>query len=164
MWEISSLLTLFTTFLPSLLPVLHEEMRSLMNTGTLMKQRIIMISTWTDGKYREMNNCMETKSGVKDSIPAWIKFSIQAPSEIPYNGIYYDPPEEEKYVFKNPHTKRPKSLRIYESHAGMSSIVCISLFPFMNCYSKWKEKEFLILKNHLGIIVKNMHWEVHQTV
>ncbi|KAG4157893.1 hypothetical protein ERO13_D02G091050v2 [Gossypium hirsutum] len=82
-----------------------------------------------------MVNCMETKSGVKDSIPAWIKFSIQAPSEIPYNGIYYDPPEEEKYVFKNPHTKRPKSLRIYESHAGMSSIVCISLFPFMNCYS-----------------------------
>lgn len=37
---------------------------------------------------------MDTPSGVKDSIPAWIKFAVQAPGEIPYNGIYYDPPEE----------------------------------------------------------------------
>lgn len=37
---------------------------------------------------------MDTPSGMKDSIPAWIKFSVQAPGEIPYNGIYYDPPEE----------------------------------------------------------------------
>ncbi|KAK8276731.1 hypothetical protein V6Z11_D10G220500 [Gossypium hirsutum] len=48
-----------------------------------------------DGKDREMNNRRETRSGVKDSIPAWIKFSIQAPGEIPYSGIYYDPPEED---------------------------------------------------------------------
>ncbi|KAJ0039598.1 hypothetical protein Pint_27476 [Pistacia integerrima] len=41
-----------------------------------------------------VNIRMETPSGIKDSIPAWIKFSVQAPSEIPYNGIYYDPPEE----------------------------------------------------------------------
>ncbi|KAL6958306.1 1,4-alpha-glucan branching enzyme, partial [Sarracenia purpurea var. burkii] len=39
---------------------------------------------------------MDTPSGIKDSIPAWIKFSVQAPGEIPYNGIYYDPPEEGK--------------------------------------------------------------------
>ncbi|XP_012437438.1 1,4-alpha-glucan-branching enzyme 2-2, chloroplastic/amyloplastic isoform X2 [Gossypium raimondii] len=75
-----------------------------------------------DGKDREINIRMETRSRVKDSIPAWIKFSVQAPGEIPYSGIYYDPPEEEKYVFKHPHTKRPKSLRIYESHAGMISM------------------------------------------
>lgn len=37
---------------------------------------------------------MDTPSGIKDSIPAWIKFSVQAPGEIPYNGIYYDPPIE----------------------------------------------------------------------
>lgn len=37
---------------------------------------------------------MDTPSGLKDSIPAWIKFSVQAPGEIPYNGIYYDPPDE----------------------------------------------------------------------
>ena len=39
---------------------------------------------------------MDTPSGIKDSIPAWIKFSVQAPGEIPYSGIYYDPPEEVK--------------------------------------------------------------------
>uniref|UniRef100_A0A804J5Y9 Uncharacterized protein n=1 Tax=Musa acuminata subsp. malaccensis TaxID=214687 RepID=A0A804J5Y9_MUSAM len=66
---------------------------------------------------------MDTPSGIKDSIPAWIKFSVQAPGEIPYNGIYYDPPEEEKYVFQHPQPKAPKSLRIYESHVGMSSPV-----------------------------------------
>ncbi|KAK6942641.1 Glycosyl hydrolase, family 13, catalytic domain [Dillenia turbinata] len=41
---------------------------------------------------------MDTPSGVKDSIPAWIKFSVQAPGEIPYNGIYYDPPVEEPMI------------------------------------------------------------------
>lgn len=37
---------------------------------------------------------MDTPSGIKDSIPAWIKYSVQAPGEIPYNGVYYDPAEE----------------------------------------------------------------------
>jgi hypothetical protein len=37
---------------------------------------------------------MDTPSGIKDSIPAWIKYSVQAPGEIPYDGIYYDPPAE----------------------------------------------------------------------
>ncbi|XP_020399730.1 glutamate receptor 3.1 [Zea mays] len=37
---------------------------------------------------------MDTPSGVKGSIPACIKFSVKVPGEIPYNGIYYDPPEE----------------------------------------------------------------------
>ncbi|KAG2571948.1 1,4-alpha-glucan-branching enzyme 2, chloroplastic/amyloplastic-like [Panicum virgatum] len=78
---------------------------------------------------------MDTPSGVKDSIPAWIKFSVQAPGEIPYNGIYYDPPEEEKYVFKHPQPKRPKSLRIYESHVGMSSPE-----PKINTYANFRDE------------------------
>ncbi|XP_047339190.1 1,4-alpha-glucan-branching enzyme 2-2, chloroplastic/amyloplastic-like [Impatiens glandulifera] len=77
---------------------------------------------------------MDTPSGVKDSIPAWIKFSIQAPGEIPYNGIYYDPPEEEKYVFKHPRPMKPKSLRIYESHVGMSSTE-----PMINSYANFRD-------------------------
>ncbi|KDP42706.1 hypothetical protein JCGZ_23646 [Jatropha curcas] len=77
---------------------------------------------------------MDTPSGIKDSIPAWIKFSVQAPGEIPYNGIYYDPPEEEKYVFKHPQPKRPKSLRIYESHVGMSSTE-----PIINSYANFRD-------------------------
>ncbi|KZV48446.1 1,4-alpha-glucan-branching enzyme 1, chloroplastic/amyloplastic [Dorcoceras hygrometricum] len=77
---------------------------------------------------------METPSGIKDSIPAWIKFSVQAPGEIPYNGIYYDPPEEEKYVFKYPRPNKPKSLRIYESHVGMSSPE-----PIINTYASFRD-------------------------
>jgi hypothetical protein len=45
----------------------------------------------------------------------------QAPGEIPYNGIYYDPPEEERYKFKYPRPQKPAALRIYECHVGMSS-------------------------------------------
>uniref|UniRef100_A0A7N0VI88 Glycoside hydrolase family 13 N-terminal domain-containing protein n=1 Tax=Kalanchoe fedtschenkoi TaxID=63787 RepID=A0A7N0VI88_KALFE len=77
---------------------------------------------------------MGTPSGIKDSIPAWIKFSVQAPGEIPYNGIYYDPPEEEKYIFQHPQPKRPKSLRIYEAHVGMSSTE-----PMINTYANFRD-------------------------
>lgn len=77
---------------------------------------------------------MDTPSGIKDSIPAWIKFSVQAPGEIPYNGIYYDPPEEEKYVFQHPRPKKPKSLRIYEAHVGMSSTE-----PMINTYANFRD-------------------------
>ncbi|PIN00046.1 1,4-alpha-glucan branching enzyme/starch branching enzyme II [Handroanthus impetiginosus] len=78
---------------------------------------------------------MDTPSGMKDSISAWIKFSVQAPGEIPYNGIYYDPPEEEKYVFKHPRPEKPKSLRIYESHVGMSS-----KDPIINTYANFRDE------------------------
>lgn len=44
---------------------------------------------------------MDTPSGIKDSISAWIKFSVQAPGEIPYNGIYYDPPEEVRFCMSS---------------------------------------------------------------
>lgn len=78
---------------------------------------------------------MDTPSGIKDSIPAWIKYSVQVPGDIPYNGIYYDPPEEEKYVFKHPQPKRPKSLRIYETHVGMSSPE-----PKINTYANFRDE------------------------
>ncbi|KAF7016407.1 hypothetical protein CFC21_030024 [Triticum aestivum] len=83
---------------------------------------------------------MDTPSGVKDSISAWIKFSVQAPGEIPFNGIYYDPPEEEKYVFQHPQPKRPESLRIYESHIGMSSPCDLAQEPKINSYANFRDE------------------------
>jgi 1,4-alpha-glucan branching enzyme len=56
-----------------------------------------------------------------DRIPAWIKMAVQAPGEIPFNGIYYDPPPEEQYHFKYARPPTPPELRIYEAHVGMSS-------------------------------------------
>lgn len=78
---------------------------------------------------------METPSGVKDAIPAWIKFAVQAPGEIPYNGIYYDPPPEEKHTFQHPRPRRPSSLRIYETHVGMSSPE-----PKINSYTAFRDE------------------------
>lgn len=78
---------------------------------------------------------MDTPSGVKDSIPAWINFSVQPPDEIPYNGVYYDPPQEERYIFQHPRPKKPKSLRIYESHIGMSSPE-----PKINTYVNFRDE------------------------
>ncbi|KAH0837368.1 hypothetical protein HID58_092396, partial [Brassica napus] len=77
---------------------------------------------------------MDTPSGIKDSIPAWIKYSVQAPGDIPYDGVYYDPAEEDKYVFKHPRPRKPTSLRIYESHVGMSSTE-----PMINTYANFRD-------------------------
>jgi 1,4-alpha-glucan branching enzyme len=60
---------------------------------------------------------MDTPSGIKDSIPAWIKFSVQAPGEIPYNGIYYDPPEEVRFYVSSMQVKHRK--RDYQSKGGV---------------------------------------------
>lgn len=65
---------------------------------------------------------MKTDQGEVDRIPAWIKMATQAPNAIPFDGIYYDPPEEERHVFQHSRPKRPKNLRIYEAHVGMSSM------------------------------------------
>ncbi|CAI5961383.1 unnamed protein product [Closterium sp. NIES-64] len=77
---------------------------------------------------------MDTPSGWKDAIPAWIKFAVQAPGEIPYNGIYYDPPPQERHVWKNARPKRPRALRIYEAHVGMSSTE-----PRVSTYAEFRD-------------------------
>jgi 1,4-alpha-glucan branching enzyme len=65
-----------------------------------------------------------------DRIPAWIKWATQEWNEIQFNGVYYDPPKaaapgvydkEKAYTFKWPRPQRPRSLRVYECHVGMSS-------------------------------------------
>ncbi|KAJ6922746.1 hypothetical protein NC652_016408 [Populus alba x Populus x berolinensis] len=61
---------------------------------------------------------MDTPSGIKDSIPAWIKFSVQAPGEIPYNGIYYDPPEELEHY-------KPNIISIFRPPQGWAFHICL---------------------------------------
>ena len=51
-----------------------------------------------------------------DRIPAWIKMAVQAPGEIPFNGVYYDPPPEQQHQFKYGRPDSPAELRIYEAH------------------------------------------------
>ncbi|KAJ9504339.1 alpha-1,4-glucan branching enzyme [Exophiala xenobiotica] len=57
-----------------------------------------------------------------DRIPAWITRVTQDLSVSPvYDAVLWNPPESERYVFKNPRPPYPKSVRIYEAHVGISS-------------------------------------------
>lgn len=66
-----------------------------------------------------------------ERIPAWIKWATQEWDEIQFNGVHYDPPKkaapgvvakpDESYTFKWPRPDRPRALRVYECHVGMSS-------------------------------------------
>jgi 1,4-alpha-glucan branching enzyme len=74
---------------------------------------------------------VETISGSwVEKIPAWIKWATQEWNEVLFNGVYWEPPEvgapgevhpDKKYTFKYPRPPRPRALRIYECHVGMSS-------------------------------------------
>ena len=56
-----------------------------------------------------------------DRNPIWIEFLYQNPQSLIFDGVFWNP--EPKYTWKYPekHLHRPKSLRIYEAHVGMSS-------------------------------------------
>jgi len=87
---------------------------------------------------------METNWGEwLERIPAWIKMAVQEPNEIPFNGVFYDPKdsaapgvfeEGKEYVFKYPRPQRPRGLRIYECHVGMSNME-----PVVNTYTDFKD-------------------------
>ena len=78
-----------------------------------------------------------------ERIPAWIKWATQEWNEIQFNGVYWEPPEvgepgvlEEgkSYTFKYPRPPRPRHLRIYECHVGMSSQE-----PKVNSYAEFRD-------------------------
>ncbi|KAF2196705.1 alpha-glucan branching enzyme [Delitschia confertaspora ATCC 74209] len=58
----------------------------------------------------------------QERIPAWIKRVTQDLNVSPvYDARFWNPPKEEKYVFKNKKPPKPQSARIYEAHVGISS-------------------------------------------
>ena len=86
---------------------------------------------------------LETQDGSwVDKIPAWIKFAVQAPGNIPFDGIYYDPPKEEQYEMKWARPEAPEELRIYEAHVGMSSRE-----PKINSYIAFADEVLPRIKN-----------------
>ncbi|EZF73735.1 1,4-alpha-glucan-branching enzyme [Trichophyton soudanense CBS 452.61] len=66
---------------------------------------------------------MTTPSGERiDRIPAWTKRVTQDLSVSPvYDNVFWHPPKEEQYQFKHTAPPKPRSLRIYEAHVGISS-------------------------------------------
>lgn len=61
---------------------------------------------------------VKTKSGWEDRIPAWISYA-KASLTVIYDGVYWNP--SEPYEFKYSRPEITGSLKIYESHVGMSS-------------------------------------------
>lgn len=55
-----------------------------------------------------------------DKIPAWIRFAHQNPDDKSFDGAFWHSPTP--YIFKYECPKRPRSLRIYEVHIGMSGV------------------------------------------
>ncbi|KAF8272144.1 glycoside hydrolase family 13 protein [Lactarius quietus] len=57
-----------------------------------------------------------------ERIPAWIKRVTQNLAVSPvYDARFWNPPPESRYVFKNKSPPKPRSVRIYEAHVGISS-------------------------------------------
>lgn len=58
-----------------------------------------------------------------DRIPAWIAWATveQGKMGAKYDGVMWDPEEDQKYRWQNARPKKPQAPRIYESHVGMSS-------------------------------------------
>ncbi|KAI0700723.1 glycoside hydrolase superfamily [Cytidiella melzeri] len=57
-----------------------------------------------------------------ERIPAWITRVTQDLSASPvYDARFWNPPETERYKFKNKSPPQPKSARIYEAHVGIST-------------------------------------------
>lgn len=65
---------------------------------------------------------VKTKSGeLVDRICPWSKV-VKRPKDVPiFEQINWDPPKEQLYQFKHRRPDKPASLRIYESHVGISS-------------------------------------------
>jgi len=65
---------------------------------------------------------IETSSGQWiERVPAWTKLAWQDHNTNLFNGVFWEPPAEERYKFKHPRPARPENLKIYEAHVGMSS-------------------------------------------
>ena len=66
---------------------------------------------------------MTVPSGERiDRIPVWITRVTQDLSVSPvYDGVFWNPPQHERYIFKNPRPAKPQSVRIYEAHVGIST-------------------------------------------
>jgi 1,4-alpha-glucan branching enzyme len=57
-----------------------------------------------------------------ERIPAWVKRVTQDIAVSPsYDARFWNPPKAEQYVFKHARPPKPKSVRIYEAHVGIST-------------------------------------------
>lgn len=75
----------------------------------------------------ELKVVVETESNTKeDRISPYATYVVEPPKSegTIYKHKFWNPQQTERYIFKNGHAKRPKSLRIYECHIGIATSEC----------------------------------------
>ena len=56
-----------------------------------------------------------------DRNSAWANYVVQNDTRL-FDSVFYNPPQSDRYVFQNERPKgKPKGIKIYEAHVGMSS-------------------------------------------
>ncbi|KAL3851188.1 hypothetical protein ACJIZ3_013070 [Penstemon smallii] len=68
-------------------------------------------------KYRVYFN---TPMGPLERVPAWATYVIPEADGNQAYAVHWEPPPESAYKWKHKHPRKPKSLRIYECHVGIS--------------------------------------------
>jgi len=86
--------------------------------GQIVKINVVL----EDGNWMERN-------------PIWSHYLVQNKETLILDNIFWNPEIKYKWKYPKKHMKRPKSLRIYEVHIGLSS-----LDPKINTYVEFAEK------------------------
>mmetsp|Transcript_13633 Transcript_13633/g.30989 ORF Transcript_13633/g.30989 Transcript_13633/m.30989 type:complete len:1989 (-) Transcript_13633:86-6052(-) len=69
-----------------------------------------------------------------ERVPAWAKLAWQDHTTNLFNGVFWEPPIEDRYKFKHPRPVKPENLKVYEAHVGMSSS-----FPIVATYTDFAD-------------------------
>jgi len=56
-----------------------------------------------------------------ERVPAWTKLAWQDHTTNLFNGVFWEPPADERHGFRHPRPAKPENLKIYEAHVGMGS-------------------------------------------
>lgn len=64
----------------------------------------------------------KTPEGPLERVPAWATYVLPDPGGKRASAIYWEPPPENVYQWKNKHPPVPSALRIYECHVGISGL------------------------------------------
>ena len=72
--------------------------------------------------YVQISMVIPTSHERAERIPPWITRVVQDLNISPvYDGVFWNPPPNDRYKFKHPRPPKPASARIYEAHVGISS-------------------------------------------
>ena len=69
-----------------------------------------------------------------DRNPIWIEYLYQNTQSLIFDGVFWNPEKQYEWKYPKKHLPRPKSLRIYEAHVGMSSF-----YPKVTTYKDFTE-------------------------